>query len=224
MCSQPVEPASPDPGKAASPTAVEAQGTAGPRLYGVIDVLRTDRIAGWAIDRSDAAAAVEIDVLREGKLLSRVRADRKRADLEKAGVGTGAYGFRVEIDPPLAPGLEFTVTATARSADGVEVELARGGRAVRAPVPGDRLLERVFEEVVALRAAQAVAVAPNDAGDLDEILDRVEVAQARIEAAVARLAARPQPAPDHGVRRIALAALVLAIVSLGTGLYSLLAP
>ena len=55
------------------------------RVYGVVDLLRDNRIAGWAIDRADAAAAVTVDIHRNGRLISSVVADRHRPDLEKGG-------------------------------------------------------------------------------------------------------------------------------------------
>ena len=77
-----------------------------------MDVIRPDRIAGWAIDRADSQAALEIDVRREGRLVATVRADRFRKDLERGSVGTGRYGFACELTPPLEPGFEFTVSVT----------------------------------------------------------------------------------------------------------------
>ncbi len=103
---------------ALTPSGVD-EATLGPRLYGVIDVIKPDRIAGWAIDRSDSQAALMIDIAREGVPVGTVRADRSRKDLERGGVGTGRYGFAFEMTPPLEPGFEFTVSATARAADGV---------------------------------------------------------------------------------------------------------
>ena len=80
-----------EPSAPATPASAVAE--VGPRVYGVVDVVRPDRIAGWAIDRADSAAAVDVDIRREGRLVATVRADRPRRDLEKGGVGTGRYGF-----------------------------------------------------------------------------------------------------------------------------------
>ena len=33
-----------------------------PRLYGVIDLLRSDRVAGWVIDRTDPSRTAMVDV------------------------------------------------------------------------------------------------------------------------------------------------------------------
>ena len=54
----------------------------GPRLYGVFDLARPDRVAGWAIDRADAAASVAVEILREGVPVATVRAD---AALDEVG-------------------------------------------------------------------------------------------------------------------------------------------
>ena len=88
------------------------------RLYGVIDLLRSDRVGGWVIDRTDPRRTAMVDVLREGRVVGRVTADRPRKDLERQAVGTGNYGFSFTLDPPLEEGMEFTITVIARSHDG----------------------------------------------------------------------------------------------------------
>lgn len=203
-------------GPASPPASSELPPEAGPRLYGVIDVLRADRIAGWVIDRTDASAALDVEIRREGRAVATVRADRLRADLEKTGVGTGRYGFSCELDPVLEPGFEFTLTALARTPDGAALELRRSGSRNRDPER--RLIERIYEEVTALRATQA---APGDA--LAGLLERVEVTQARLEAALVR-AEPPAPASATGLRLLAGLAFATAAVSLGVGIASLLWP
>ncbi|MBP7003178.1 hypothetical protein, partial [Amaricoccus sp.] len=138
------------PARAPAETPEAADG--GPRVYGVIDVLRPDRVSGWAIDRADAAAAVEIEILREGAPVARVRADRERRDLARGGVGTGRYGFSAPLDPPLEPGFEFTLRVRARTVDGDVADLRRAAATGAAPDPDRRLLERLYEELRALAA------------------------------------------------------------------------
>lgn len=183
---------------------------AGPRLYGVVDVVRPDRVAGWAIDRRDAGAALEIEVRREGQAIATVKAARPRRDLEKAGVGTGRYGFSCELDPPLEPGFEFTIAVTARAADGTTEPLRRP--AARACDPDRRLAERIFEEV---RRPAATA-------EVRDAVERIEVAQARIEAALAALDAPGPPAPARSLRLLVGVALALAVTSLAVGIASML--
>lgn len=199
----------------------------GPRLYGVMDVLRLDRVAGWAIDRTDAAAALEIEIRREGRPVATVRADRLRKDLERGGLGTGRYGFTCTLEPPLEPGFEFTVTAVARSADGALLDLKRPGAATQSPDRERRMLERLYEEVTAianrLAAPPPPAPAPHEAAEtaLADAVRRIELTQLRVEAALSAVAP-PAPPEIKGLRAIAVTALALAAGSLALGLWSLL--
>lgn len=189
----------------------------GPRLYGVFDVARPDRVTGWAIDRASAGASVEVEILREGRPVATVRADRHRADLVKGGVGTGDYGFSVPLDPPVEPGFEFTLTVTARAADGTRQALRR---AAKTPVaPEQRVVERIFEAVTAEKAPAPAAPLGPELERLTALVTRVETLQHRLEATLSH-------APDtaeHGrdLRVILYATLAIALGALGTGLYSL---
>ncbi len=200
-------PASPQPD-------LPADDIAGPRIYGVVDVLRLDRIAGWVIDRRDAGAALDVEIRREGRTFAVVRADRPRRDLEKTGVGTGRYGFSCDLTPPLEPGFEFTVTATARTEDGVTSELRRPAGKANAE-PDRRVLERIYEAVNRPQPA-----APNDE-KLAEMIARLELVQARIEALLGTI--EPAAAePQVGLRILAGSALALGVGSLFIGIVSML--
>ena len=183
------------------------------RIQGALDMVRPDRIGGWALDRTDRAASLEVDVFREGRRIATLRADRERLDLAKASDGSGRHGFALVLDPPLEPGFEFTVTAVARAADGTRSTLRRTGAAT---TPERRLLERLFDEVT--RPREALAEAPGVA----DAVRSLEVTQARIEAALARLEA-PKPAAAAELRWIVFAALATGIVSLALGLWSMFA-
>jgi hypothetical protein len=195
----------------------------GPRVYGVIDVLRADRVAGWAIDRGDSAAAVEIEVHREGRRVASLRADRHRRDLETGGVGTGSYGFLAELSPPLEPGFGFTVSVVARAADGTKAVLKRAGTAAAELSPDRRLLERVFEEQLRLRR-DPLPGAGAEAERLRAAVERIEVVQARLEAALPEERTAPGRRADGGLRAIVFVTLGIALGSLGLGLYSLWLP
>ena len=182
-------------------------------VQGALDMVRPDRIGGWAIDRANRSAALEVDVFREGRRIATLRADRERKDLARGVAGNGNHGFGLSLDPPLEPGFEFTVSAVARAADGTSSELRRAGAAGATTIEV-RLLERIFEEVMRLRQD------PTTAAGIPEMLERFEVAQARIEAALAALEA-PAPRPQTGVRLILAAALATGVGSLCLGLYSM---
>lgn len=201
-----------------------ADQSVGPRIWGVIDVLRVDRVAGWAIDRSDSGAALDVDILRDGRVVRTVRADRRRPDLEKGGIGTGAYGFRAEIEPPLEPGFEFTLAAIARAPDGAQSDLKRVGAAIQAHDATTLLLQRIYACVAGPASAAAtpeprpVAAEPDR---LTQIVERIEMAQARIEAALAGIEPQAPTGGERGLRGLVFAALGVAILSLAAGFYSL---
>jgi hypothetical protein len=202
-----------------SPAALPQPAAAiGPRIYGVVDVLRPDRVGGWAIDRSDAHAALEIDIHRDGALIATVRADRLRKDLEKGSVGSGRYGFACPLAPPLEPGFEFTVTVTARTADGVEAELRRPAAAATGD-PERRLTERIYGEVVRIR--RDLLTGDEAAARQDEMLARLETLLARVEAAQGRLDA-PAPPALVGLKLLVGLSLALGAGSLVLGLWSML--
>ncbi len=182
------------------------------RLHGALDMVRADRIGGWAVDRANPGAAVEVDIFREGHRIATLRADRPRKDLAR-GDEEANHGFALALDPPLEPGFEFTIVAVARAGEG-SAELRRAGGGPPA-TPERRILERIFEEV-----ARIGQQPPADA-DPGEALQRVELAQVRIEAALAGLEAPAAP-PPRGLWALALAALAIGAGSLVLGIVSML--
>ena len=195
----------------------------GPRIHGVVDAIHPDRVVGWAIDRADPAAHVEVRLEREGRAVATAPADRLRKDLAKGGVGTGLYGFALPLDPPLEAGMEFTVAVIARTRDGQETRLR--APKLEAARPENRLLERVFAEIGEVRRALA-SLDDRLAGTGPETLralERVEVLQTRLEAAIAGIEP-PAAASQAGLRMLAGAALGVAAVSLAIGVASLWLP
>jgi hypothetical protein len=91
-------------------------------LRGNIDETGADRIAGWAQDPDYPEIPVCLDILADGQLIGQVLANRYRADLETAGLGSGRHSFEF-IRPP---GLRL-------SADTVEVRRSFDGQML--PVP-----------------------------------------------------------------------------------------
>ncbi len=198
----------------------------GQPIFGVVDLLRPNRIAGWAVDRRDSAAAVTVEIWREGLRVAAVRADRLRPDLVSGGVGGGHYGFAADIDPPIEPGFEFTVTARARTADGAEAMLGRSTPKQGKADADRRLAERMFDEILRLKADVA-ALAGRDSraqeiGRIQATLDQIEVVQARIDASIASWDARAPGEARTGLRIVGLGAIAIALGALGAGAWSLL--
>lgn len=195
------------------------------RINGVVDVVRPDRVAGWAVDRASAAAAVSVDILREGRLVASVRADRQRPDLARNGIGTGHYGFTADLDPPLAPGMGFTISAIGRADDGGSGSLRRIAGAAPSEEPDRRLLEEIYLILLRGRAPAAERPPAGNPVDLAEIASRIGEVAARIEVAQARLDARLEAPPSAtggrmGLRLIAATAVAAAILSIAAGLAS----
>jgi hypothetical protein len=219
--------------KAVEPTALSEDLTEeggkpdiGPRVYGVIDVIRPERLAGWAIDRSDDTAAVEVDVYREGEKIATVTANRPRKDLQKGGVGTGCYGFSADLDPPIDTAFGFTLNAIARTEDGVSASLKHNFDPDQSS--DTKVQRRILEDIIGIKrglksvqtqlASQAF---DRDASKLTEMIERLEVMQARIEAAASKSLAAPVVSEAASAKPLAYLALAIALASLGLGAASI---
>jgi hypothetical protein len=199
-----------------------------PRVNGVFDIPAPGRVAGWAIDRSDPSATVEVEIFREGVRVGSVKADRYRKDLENGGIGTGRYGFAMDLDPPLVPGMNFTIEARAITDDGVGGPLRATGSALSPADPETRLREQTFVRLCDLsRKLDRVAARADDPkGQIDpelltSQLDRLELVQIRLEQAMAAREPLEIQNELQGLRLISKLALVVGLVALGTGLYSI---
>ena len=151
------------------------------RVFGALDMLRPDRIGGWAIDRGNRGVALEVDVFREGRRVATIRGRPHAQDLARGDDGHGNHGFALALDPPLEPGSSSPSPGGSRERRRQRrAAPCRGGRrgARRAAHP-----RRLFEEVARLRHE------PRDAAGLSDVLQRIEVAQARIDAALAAIEA-----------------------------------
>lgn len=193
-----------------------------PRLYGVVDVLRPDRIAGWVIDRTDAARCATVEVRREGRLVGTVAANRPRRDLERQAVGTGCYGFVFTFDPPLEEGMEFTAAVLARSHDGVEMPLQLAAGAAKSVSPEKKALGRILAELTELRAEMASLHQEQAAAEKGRAAfqERLELVQLRLESAVSGWDA-PQVGTPKWLTGVALTGAALGIGSLAVGFLSL---
>jgi len=102
------------------------------RLRGQIDEIGRRRICGWAQDTAHPEAPVCLDIRAGGEVIGQVVANRHRADLACAGLGSGRHGF--EFEPP--PGLALIPGAieVRRSLDGAP--LASTSQVERRPARG----------------------------------------------------------------------------------------
>jgi len=100
-------------------------------LRGYVDLVSTECIAGWAQSTDYPEAPVCLDIYAGGQLIGQTLANRYRADLEQAGMGSGRHSFTFVP----SPGLAFMPDAieVRRSLDGEPLMLtADAWRATRA--------------------------------------------------------------------------------------------
>lgn len=225
-------------------------------VSGFIDRVYERRITGWAWNRAEPDAILEVEIRLDETPIATARADRLRRDLVRRAYGDGRHGFDVRLSEMLPADARLRLTAIAILPDGGRVRL--GNRAAEAATPEsapDAVIAAVPDALRAwladfqavqrqLEASLTGAVrdlrAPRDGSDAaaadalaqlaavrqDELARQIaalEVVQARIDAAVARLDGRANSsdAPDRWLRRaVALLALISG-ASLTLGVASL---
>jgi hypothetical protein len=90
-------------------------------LRGFIDGIGPQRIQGWAQHVDQPEMPAWLDILADGKRIGHVVANRYRADLVRAGMGSGRHGFAFE--PP--PGVSLGAIEVRRSHDGAALPLSK---------------------------------------------------------------------------------------------------
>jgi hypothetical protein len=91
-------------------------------LRGNIDNVTARRIVGWAQNPDHPEAPVCLDVYAGAQLIGKVLANRYRADLARAGLGSGRHAFEF-VAPPGVP-VDLDAIAISRSIDGVPLPKA----------------------------------------------------------------------------------------------------
>jgi hypothetical protein len=89
------------------------------RLHGSVDVANARLIAGWAQSIEHPEAPVCLDVLAGGERIGQVLANRYRADLERAGLGSGRHSFEFML--PLGMSFAGRSIEVRRSQDGAKL-------------------------------------------------------------------------------------------------------
>ena len=150
-----------------------------PPLKGRIDHADRHKLSGWAADPARPGEAVELELLLDGAVLGRFRADRHRDDLAAAGIGSGHHAFLVQIPAGLSLNRD-RVLALRRVGD-------------RAPLLGSPVVlkrEPLAGEAARRELSDAVQAAAQGAD--------TPALEAMLRELVRALAARqPRPAPHH---------------------------
>lgn len=96
-------------------------------LHGSVDLLAGGRLHGWAQHAARPEVAVCLEVLLDGAVIARTLANRYRADLWHAGLGSGCHAFEAAL--PEAPQVQaqsrgLQALRVRRAADGAELPSA----------------------------------------------------------------------------------------------------
>jgi uncharacterized delta-60 repeat protein len=85
---------------------LEASEDGAGKLRGYVDVISPTRIEGWAQNEQHPEAPVCLDILVDGECVDQILANRYRADLSRAGLGSGNHSFSyvAKSDRPIRPG------------------------------------------------------------------------------------------------------------------------
>ena len=126
-------------------------------LFGHLDLVDREAIAGWAVDAAHPDRPVELELLIDGKPSGGMLANQYRADLERAGQGHGRLGFRLKLPPGLAAG-ERHVISVRRAADGTELTGSPCllEAAASFDVEGQRAMEAALDAVAASSSIEEI--------------------------------------------------------------------
>lgn len=66
-------------------------------IEGYVDEATTSSIIGWLYRNSDPDAALDVEIVADGRVVATLRADAYRADLQQAGKGNGRHAFSFNL-------------------------------------------------------------------------------------------------------------------------------
>ena len=89
-------------------------------LKGNLDIVGLQQVAGWAWDEARPDEPVSLLITDNDRLIGRLLANRYRADLERAGIGSGRHGFELQLSTSLTP-FEKHVVRVRREPDGTDL-------------------------------------------------------------------------------------------------------
>lgn len=76
---------------------------------GNIEGVELDMVVGWVMDTHCSGAGVPVELYVKNQKVGTGTADIERDDLREAGFSSGAYGFRISVDPILFDGIKHKI-------------------------------------------------------------------------------------------------------------------
>ncbi len=142
-------------------------------MIGNVDEWSRDSLQGWAWDPASPEKAVTVGVSVDGRPLTKVLANRFRADVQRAGFGTGRYGFSVDL-PDIGPVIASHKLRVC--VEGTQAELKGSPVLLAASMEFDTEAERAFAALLASpgSAAQLRKRLLFLTGQVDRMLERID--------------------------------------------------
>ncbi|MBS1103335.1 glycosyltransferase [Gluconobacter sp. Dm-62] len=146
-------------------------------LSGHIDYIDHDRIRGWAVETGEDGRSVALEIFDNGRLLTSVIANGRRADVAAVGLGDGRCGFDILLPASLPSDIRHSIDIR-RASDGMRLA---GSPVVLEPAEGlnDTFRQTVSRAVAAVASLRDLAVQEEALAFFRDQTDRV--AQGRIE-------------------------------------------
>jgi len=194
-------------------------------IHGAIDVIGSRQVMGWVVDLNNPESTMDVEVVRNGKVIERTIANVHRPDLVNIANKSGNHGFIVNLGVPLEEGLEFTIRAFAFTEKGA-VELPRLDPAALAGGHTARILQWSYNEINSLRAEISEIknilskinskdyskFDPKVITILDTIFHRVSMIQAQSENIIHHLDIKENSNSDNSAFRSARIIITISIV------------
>ncbi|MEO1110717.1 MAG: hypothetical protein AAFY05_00235 [Pseudomonadota bacterium] len=103
-----------------------------PKIQGRVDAFEDGRLLGWAWDAANPEDRMTIHVLHDGERMMSKLADTKRIDLQRNGIGDGAYAFDLQLPQAAASAPEGLSVIAESPRDGAQTKLPRPSAEERA--------------------------------------------------------------------------------------------
>ena len=84
---------------------------------GFLEAVNNSEIVGWVWEKGAPGKTLEVEIYDGENLLGKVGADVAREDLEKAGIGDGRHGFRLEMPAQIRDGQMHRIVVRVASSD-----------------------------------------------------------------------------------------------------------
>ncbi|WP_305989771.1 hypothetical protein [Roseibium sp. MMSF_3544] len=148
-----------------------------PKIQGRVDAFEKGRLLGWAWDAAHPEDRMTIHVIHDGERVLSKLAETQRIDLQRNGIGDGAYAFDIDLPQAVAASPDGMSVVAESPQDGTQVTLPRPSAEERAAEAAIALplslVMRKLDRVISIQGKSAIG--QRDATDiLKETAKRID--------------------------------------------------